>query len=244
MIGVAQCLDTRGRWRSGSEYLYGDRAYAEAVARAGGLALHLPIQSQAEALVERIDGLLLPGGDDFLPGPGDKGRYPDDLCFDPAPAEQIDFDRALLAAALAADKPVLGICYGMQLLALHLGGDLHHHLPLDLPSCEEHKPAEGEGRHTVLIEPGTRLATVVACERTTVNSRHHQAVADPGPTLRACAHAPDSVIEAVERRGDGAGPLCLGVQWHPEKLAGAAGNGLFRALVDSSIEARRAARSG
>ena len=92
LIGIPLCLDDRGRWRKSREYLYIDTAYAKAIADSGGAALHLPIQAEPESLLRRIDGLLLPGGDD-LPPP-DPERY-SDIAFDLAPTAQLDFDRRL-----------------------------------------------------------------------------------------------------------------------------------------------------
>lgn len=224
VVGISSCLDERERWRAGREYVYLDRDYAAAVAAAGGTPVLLPLQPDPAALVREIDALLLPGGDDFLPD----APYPADVRFDPVPERQRAFDDALLRAALERALPVLGICYGAQLLALHHGGSLHHHIPLDVPGCAEHRLPETTGRHALDVVPGTRLAAIVGAARTQVNSLHHQAVATPGRGLRVSARSADGVIEAVEGE---AGGFLLGVQWHPEKLAGAAGQGLFAALV-------------
>ena len=118
----------------------------------------------------------------------------------------------LLAAALDADLPVLGVCRGMELLAVAYGGTLHQHLP-DVVGHDGHRPAPGVygGTH----RPGSRRAAwpaTVFGERAEVNSYHHQGVADPG-TLTVTGWADDGVIEAVE---DPARPFVLGVQWHPE----------------------------
>ena len=223
LVGITQCLDDRGRWRAGRDYHYLDAGYAAAIERAGGTPVYLPIQDDPAVLAARIDALCIPGGDDFLPA--DAERYAS-VRFDPAPAEQVAFDRRLLDAVLGRQRPVLGICYGMQLLALHHGGALHHHLPLDAPKAEPHKLPEPDGRHPLVVETGSRLADLVL--PAAVNSLHHQAVADPGTGLRASARAPDGVVEAIEASGAG---FCLGVQWHPEKLPAAEGAGVFQALV-------------
>jgi putative glutamine amidotransferase len=227
IVGISQCLDDRGRWRPGRDYVYLDLAYARAVEAAGGLAVHLPPQRSTTELVSGIDALLIPGGDDFLPA--DPTRYPDGV-FDETPPAQIDFDSRLLAAALARGIPVLGVCYGMQLLALHHGGTLHHHLPSDLPDAAPHQLPEAEGRHPIEVAPGTRLAKILGDEPAPVNSLHHQAVAVAGDGLRVAARAPDGVIEAVESEGPG---FVLGVQWHPEKLEGDARLQLLRALLEA-----------
>ncbi len=229
IIGITQGFDDAGRWRPGRRYAYIHHRYAEAVEAAGAVPIHLPIQGDAASLVEAIDGLLLPGGDDFLPDV----PYPEDVRFDPAPTAQIDFDRRVLRAADARGLPVLGICYGAQLLALERGGRLHHHLPLDLPASANHVLDEATGRHGLLVMPGTRLETLVpgTPEGLQVVSLHHQAIADPGPALRVAARSPDGVIEAVEGT---TARLELGVQWHPEIGDGPLCRAIFRALVRES----------
>ena len=120
-----------------------------------------------------------------------------------------------VAAALQRGLPVLGICYGAQLLALHHGGALYHDIATDLPRANSHQLNEADGRHAVTIEPGSRLAVLLGEAPGAVNSLHHQAIAEPGRGMRVSAHAPDGVPEALESEGPG---FCLGVQWHPEKL--------------------------
>jgi len=225
-IGIPLCLDARGRWRPGRDYLYLDRSYAHAIEDAGGLAVLLPVQQGAAAaeLVERVDGLLLPGGDDFAPD----RPYPEDDHFDLADEAQLRFDRALLAAAVEGGKPVLGICYGMQLLALEAGGALHHHVPSDVPAALDHGGGGAASRdHGVEVSDGSRLASWIGAGEHRVNSRHHQAVADAG-ALRVAARSNDGLIEAVESTE---GVPRVGVQWHPETLDGPAGAGLLRAFV-------------
>jgi len=238
LIGITLCLDDLGRWRSGRRYLYVDQAYSCAVEAAGGRPLQLPIQAEPEPLVDLLDGLLLPGGDDFLPDT----PYSEDVAFEPAPAEQIDFDRRVLGRALERGIPVLGICYGAQLLALQHGGRLHHHLPIDVPGSDPHQLPEANGRHPIRIEPDSRLASICCGPRprdsdsqdrleVDVNSLHHQAVADPGHGMRVCARSPDGVIEAIENPSS---VFEIGVQWHPEKNDDGTGARLFRALVAAS----------
>lgn len=226
-VGIPLCLDARGRWRRERDYLYIDHRYIRAVHDAGALALLLPLQDGASAaeLVDRVDGLLLPGGDDFAP----ERPYPDDVSFDLADDAQLRFDRALVAAAVARGRPILGICYGMQLLALEAGGALHHHVPCDVADALDHGGGSaGTLEHEIEVSDGSHLASWIGAGSHRVNSRHHQAVADAG-TMRVVARARDGLIEAIEAAGD---PLQLGVQWHPEALQGPAGAGLLQAFVD------------
>jgi putative glutamine amidotransferase len=235
IIGISQSLDDRGRWRQGREYSYIDRAYASAVEAAGAIPLYLPVQREVDALTERIDALVLPGGDDFLPAAG-SSAYPAEVSFDPTPRPQLDFDRRLLASALARGLPILGICYGMQLLALHHGGRLHHHIPIDVPEADDHVLPEAGGRHSLSIEPQSRLDGILGASAT-VNSLHHQAVSEPGEGLVVSARSEDGLVEAIEKTD---GEFLMGVQWHPEKLEGEPRVALFRALA----AAAQAFRSG
>jgi putative glutamine amidotransferase len=229
-VGIPLCVDEQGRWKRGRTYQYGDASYARAIERAGGVPVYLPLQADAAALVARIDALLVPGGDDFLP----PRTYPPHVRFEAVPETQLAFDRALVDAALVRGIPVLGICYGMQLVALARGGALHYDLATDLHGASEHQL--GGGRHPVALEPGSKLAEILGARELSVSSRHHQAVSDPGPELRVAARARDGAIEAVEAR---AGAFCVGVQWHPESHDEADSEALFRAFVAAAKRGRK-----
>lgn len=225
-IGIPPCLDAAGRIRAGRTQHYLDAAYARAVAEAGGVPLLLPWPAPPEALLDAVDGLLLPGGDDFPPG----RPYPEDVRFHLVAPAQREFDAALLEGALARGLPLLAICYGMQLFALARGGRLHAHLPLDVPEAGPHQLPEPDGRHPVERVAGTRLAAALGDAPAEVNSLHHQGVAEPGRGLAVAARAADGVIEALEEADAGA-PFRVGVQWHPEKMEGPHRTRLFAAFV-------------
>jgi putative glutamine amidotransferase len=136
---------------------------------------------------------------------------------------------ALLRGAMARGMPVLGICGGMQLLAVALGGTLIQHIPDSVPNALPHEQPNPrhEAGHQVCIESNTRLHAIVGTARMAVNSSHHQAVRDPGRAI-VNAVAPDGVIEGIE---DPAAVFLIGVQWHPEFHIDAGDRRLFAALV-------------
>ncbi|WP_426510662.1 gamma-glutamyl-gamma-aminobutyrate hydrolase family protein [Dactylosporangium sp. McL0621] len=185
-------------------------AYVRMVRAAGARAVVLPPDEQDDAkeLIGRLDALVLAGGADIEPG-----RYGADA--HPATRTRPDRDAgelALLTAALEADRPVLGVCRGMELLAVAYGGSLIQHLP-DVLGSERHQPAPGVyGTHPARFAPGSRAARVFGATAE-VNSYHHQAVGSPG-ALTVTGWADDEVVEAVE---DPAKRFVLGVQWHPEE---------------------------
>ena len=207
--------------------------YAEAVLAAGGLPVVLPPvggRAELDATLERVDGLVLTGGDDF--DTERLGLGPTHPAATPVPTGKQDLDVELARAALERGLPVLGICYGMQLLALVDGADLLQHLPADRPGCQEHA---GGALHPVAVLPGTKLAAVLGVERLETVSRHHQAIAEGGSRWRVAARDDEGLIEALERPDL---PFAIGVQWHPELSPEASPHGrLFRALVAAATPA-------
>ena len=207
--------------------------YAEAVLRAGGLPVALPpVGGPADLarLLEAVDGLLLGGGDDFTTEP--LGLGPTHLQASPVPPEKQAWDLALARLALDRGVPVLGICYGMQLLALAEGARFLQHLPEDRPGARDHT---GGGLHPVLLQAGSKLARILGVERLDVISRHHQAVCgvvEPWRVVAVDDGRDGGIVEAVEREGH---PFALGVQWHPElSPEGSHDDRLFRSLVSSA----------
>lgn len=185
--------------------------YAISVADAGGLPVHLQQESDAAALVERLDAVIIAGGDDV-----DPARYNSapDTHSTPIDGARDAFEVALIEAAIARGIPVLGICRGNQLLNVARGGSLIQHLPATGRHDHGGTTAErAELVHDVRFTAGSTLAGIYGAERR-VNSFHHQAVDRVGSGLSITATAPDGVIEGVELEGG----RVVGVQWHPEVL--------------------------
>jgi putative glutamine amidotransferase len=214
------------------------RAYADAVARAGGLPLPIPCGDPALAgeYLAACDGLLVAGGDFDIP-PERYGEARRPACGPSRPARTA-FEGAMLEGALAAGMPVLGVCGGMQLLAVVRGGTLHQHLPDDLGVSHEQPPPKDLPSHVVEIGPGSVLERLVGPEPLPVNSTHHQAVSRPGNGVAVSGWAPDGVVEAIEIEG---ARFVLGVQWHPEALASRESRqaAILRGLVQAAGERRR-----
>ncbi|MFD9006651.1 gamma-glutamyl-gamma-aminobutyrate hydrolase family protein [Streptomyces sp. NPDC059582] len=207
LIGVSTYLESGTRWGVWQlEAALLPAGYPRLVQRAGGLAAMLPPDEpeRAAATVARLDGLVIAGGPDVEPVR--YGAEPGPRTGPPARARDA-WELALIEAALAARVPLLGICRGMQLLNVALGGTLVQHV-------DGHADVVGVfGRHPVKPVPDTLYAGVVP-EETAVPTFHHQAVDRLGTDLVVSAYAADGTVEAVELPA--AAGWVLGVQWHPE----------------------------
>lgn len=187
--------------------------YATSVLRAGGLPVHLPMDAAPAELVDRLDGVVIVGGDDVDPRRYGQTPGPFTPLVDPARDE---FESGLILAALARAVPLLGVCRGAQLLNVVRGGTLHQHLAAG--AGESHGSYAYPRAHRV-HEVRTAAGSVVNGlygESTRVNSFHHQAVDVPGDGVVVTGWASDGVVEAIELEGLPA----VGVQWHPETFGG------------------------
>lgn len=202
--------------------------YIESLARAGAgmrwVELSDPEQAMQDALT--CDGLLLPGGGDMDPKFYGQERIP--ACGEPNLLRDAA-EPLLLRAFLAADKPVLGICRGIQVMNAVLGGDLYQDI-----KPFEHLPHNDHWAkvHTVTVRRGTLLSRILGQDTVLVNSQHHQAVDRVAPGFTLAALSEDGIVEAIEKPD---ARFCLGVQWHPEWLSDAdpAMQGLFDAFVNA-----------
>lgn len=219
--------------------------YADCVYEAGGLPLLLPNLPSVAAgdVVDSLDGLLLSGGGDLDPALWGEARHP--AAGKPLP-ERDAFEITLTRAALARDLPLLGICRGVQVLAVATGGDLWQDIPDQVPGALPHRQdgLRAEPSHVVRVVPDSLLARILwpdgdarAQADLAVNSFHHQAPRNPGTLFAIIATSPDGLIEGLAAPS---ARFALGVQWHPEEMAATdpCQARLFTALVAAARAAR------
>jgi putative glutamine amidotransferase len=188
-------------------------AYVQAVEQAGGLPLIVPMletDASIQTLADMLDGLIVTGGPAITDGL--VGTLPDEI--DPTEPLRLRTDRALIAACRSAGKPILGICYGMQLVNAMAGGTIYADVEHQVDGAVAHSQKRGADTHPVHFSSGTHLRQILGRDEVTVNTRHLQALSTVGDDFRVAARASDGVIEAIEHP-DG---TVLGVQFHPERM--------------------------
>ncbi len=212
-------------WETDAALLH--RVYVDGIVAAGGIPVLLPPVSDAyERLVSAVDGLVLVGGADV--DPVNYGQEPHATTYTRPNRDTFEF--GLLKVAMSVGVPILGVCRGLQVLSVALGGTLAQHLPDTLDSTG-HQPAPATfGTTTVRLAAGSRVASILGSE-TKVPCYHHQAIDKLGDGLVPVGWADDGTIEAAELPGDG---FVLGVQWHPEQNPD--DTRLFEALVAAARE--------
>ena len=189
--------------------------YLEGLEEAGAIPIILPLAADGAdiaQLADLCDGFLFTGGQDVAPQLYGEAMKP--TCGELCPARDT-LEQELLNRALEQDKPILGICRGLQILNVTLGGTLSQDLPTEHPSEIEHsmKPPYDQAAHTVRILPDTPLAALLQKQELGVNSCHHQAIRSLAPSLVEMARSTDDLIEAMYLPGK---TFVWGVQWHPE----------------------------
>ncbi|MDD3411110.1 MAG: gamma-glutamyl-gamma-aminobutyrate hydrolase family protein [Eubacteriales bacterium] len=216
------------------------RGYLTSVLGGGGIPLLMSVDMNEQQVAEclsRLDGLMLAGGIDVDPALYDE--WPLTTLGEVHPLRD-QFELSLVKEALRLRMPVFGICRGIQLLNVALGGTLYQDLPT------QYQPADGSpcmqhiqtappqyASHQVAVKEGSPLRAILGRDRLGVNSYHHEAIKSLSPRLSVCAQAPDGVIEAVY---DPELPFLLGVQWHPERMDDASSRAIFGAFVKAATE--------
>jgi putative glutamine amidotransferase len=230
-IGITAHLEmVSGDDGDGSLHFVVSAPYVKAVRKAGALPVLLPViePGDASAMLELVDALIVTGGGDVDPA---NYRAPADPRLGPTDPQRDASDLAITRAAVESNVPMLATCRGIQVLNVAMGGTLVQHV-------DDHMRVDmyNQDVHSVVIDPASRLATILGSEVMGVNSMHHQVIDRLGPGVRAVAHNHDGQIEAIEID---AAPAVLGVQWHPELLRHRDDHlALFEDLVRQVIERR------
>jgi putative glutamine amidotransferase len=216
--------------------------YLRAVEAAGGMAIPVELDlspSELQRRMKNLDAVVLPGS----PADVDAARYRSARHAKTADADERreTTDLTLLRHCFSEGKPVLAICYGVQILNVYLGGSLIQDIPTEVQTTIQHswtgrERGEPEPIHKVVVAPANRLALESGDLERRVNSSHHQALRDLGRGLRVTARASDGIVEAVEWTGDS--NWVTGVQWHPERMMD---DTLAQRLFEDLVEAARSA---
>lgn len=212
-----------------------NNAYLQSIEQAGGIPVGIPIlqEEDIEAVLAKIDGLILIGGNDVDPAFFNEDPHRNIGVF----AKELDYsDIRLFKAALEKNIPILGICRGLQVINVALGGSLIQDIPSQVEGAMAHRQVSkrGETTHFVQVTEG-KLRSILGEERIHVNSFHHQAAARVGEGLTVTATSSDGIIEALEHTEH---PYCVCVQWHPEELA-IVGDPYAQKIFESLVEAAK-----
>jgi putative glutamine amidotransferase len=237
LIGINTDYRPVAKGRTPHSYMHS--GYYDCLLAANALPVIIPPlvkEHDLAPILDKLDGVMLTGGDDL---------DPKKMGLSPHPAVQVmserreTADRLLCKLAQQRRLPTLGIGLGMQELNVVAGGGIFLHLPEDMPRCIPHRdPQGGAHRHTVVMEPGTRLEEIYGPGEIRVNSYHHQGIRKLASIFRTAALAPDGLIEAFE--GKDPSWWVTGVQWHPENEGNIS---LDMQLIEAFISAAMSSRS-
>lgn len=238
VIGISGSLiiDSSGNF-PGYKRSYVNDDYIDSVIQNGGIPFIIPFNEDKEVIKEQVklvDAIILSGGHDVSPSnynqePSPKlgGIFP----------ERDDFDFNLLECAMEEEKPILGICRGMQIINTYFKGSLYQDMSEIKSELVKHDQVRTPSLaiHTVEIKEDSKLREILKTDEIMVNSFHHQAVKELGFGFKAVAFAKDGVIEAIEKDDY---PFLMGIQWHPEMLHRSLSimNNIFKALIEKSKE--------
>ena len=206
------------RVETGRPIYAGNRAYVHAVESAGGVPILIPMINDLNiltALLTRLDGLLLPGGIDLHPSHYGEEVHP---LTEEADLEHDEFEITLASWAFQEDIPVLGVCRGMQLINIALGGSLYQDIDDQYPDSIGHTHRNlprTHLAHRISVDPGSRMEKILGTREVWVNSLHHQAIKEPGKGVRVTGRASDGIPELLEVTGY---RFVMAAQCHPEEI--------------------------
>jgi putative glutamine amidotransferase len=227
VIGITMCMDDSDLIKLGVEYSYVRREYGIAVQKAGGQPLFLDPTINPLVAAKLCDGVVISGGEDIDPtlyGQLVAGTRQQE------PRVRTDWERQLIDACDEWDRPILGICYGEQLLNVHYGGTLYQDIAADMRSVVDHGTSSAAAYHDITFAHD--FLGYHRGERTVVAARHHQAVRDVAPGFTVTARSADGSIEAIAGRGH------VGVQWHAESDATA--EKIYGPFIQNCIQSAQA----
>ncbi len=231
MIGLLCAHETEKR-----DQYYVTNSNIQAIVKAGGIPILIPYQPKEQVfrILEGLDALMIPGGDDV--DPGRYGENPIVQCGDIDPHwDELDLWAA--GFALERNMPILAICRGCQVLNVALGGTLIQDIPSQIKDPIKHaqKAPRWYATHDIMVQSASLLGGIWQNDPKRVNSYHHQAIAKVGQSLRIVASAPDGVIEAIEGTEH---RFVLGVQWHPELMTDhyPVASRIFRRFIQAALE--------
>ena len=237
LIGLNTDYRAVAKGRTPHSYMHS--GYYDCLLAANALPVMIPPlikEADLGPILDRLDGVMLTGGDDLDPKKMGLAPHPSVQVI---PERRETADRLLCKLVQQRKIPTLGIGLGMQELNVVAGGGIFLHLPEDMPRCIPHRdPQGGPHRHTVIMEPGTRLEEIYGPGEIRVNSYHHQGIRKLASIYRQAALAPDGLIEAFE--GKDPSWWVTGVQWHPENEGNIS---LDMQLIEAFTSAAGAARN-
>ena len=232
LIGLTSSLVKNS---AGSPVTQLGKAYVDAVIKAGGIPLIIPVgldRDRLQSTLSRIDGVLFTGGGDIDPKYFSESSHPKVYGIS---TERDTMEFSLMDLTLSAGKPMLAICRGIQVLNVTFGGDLYLHIQDQVQNSLKHdwfpKFPRDKIAHNVRVTRGSKLFDILKSDEIRVNSLHHQGIKAVGKGLTVTALAPDGIVEGLEVAGAG---FALGVQWHPESMPADENSArLFKAFIDA-----------